>query len=149
MVLQFESCGTAARLSPVWKESPLVLSHHFSFSSRRIHPPHQLCSISHVRKCEECYHPSPISCVASHMCASARNATIPTPPHQLQLGSISKCASARNVIIPTPPHQLHSISHACKCKEPYHLHPTPHMSAQASCFPVKYTGATGRYQQLT
>ena len=43
------------------------------------------------------------------MCASARNVTIPTPPHPN----------------PTPSHDLRSTDHVCKCKERYHPHPTP------------------------
>ena len=47
-------------------------------------PTHQFPSITHVCKCKEHHHPQPtppISCVASHMCASARNIIIPTHPH--------------------------------------------------------------------
>ena len=69
--------------------------------------PDQLRSIQHVCKCKECYHPPPhpplTSCVASNMCASARNVITPPPP---------------------TPDQLRSIQHVCKCKECYH--PPPH-----------------------
>ena len=62
--------------------------------------PDQLRSIQHVCKCKECYHPPPhpplTSCVASNMCASARNVIIPPPP-------------------PTPD-QLRSIQHVCKMR---------------------------------
>ena len=50
-------------------------------------PPQQLRSMSHVCKCKERHHPQPTpphhpsSCVACHMCASAKNVIIPNPPH--------------------------------------------------------------------
>ena len=38
----------------------------------------------------------------------------------------------------------------CKCKERHHPHPTPpHPTTSGTCFLVKYTGTTARYQQLT
>ena len=54
------------------------------------------------------------------MCASARNVTIPTPPHPNPMTCVAPtmCASARNMM-------LRSNDHVCKCKERYHPHPTP------------------------
>ena len=136
-------------------------------------PPQQLRSMSHVYKCKERHHPQPTpphhpsSCVACHMCASAKNVIIPnppTPPPQ-QLRSMSHvykckerhhpqptpphhpsscvachmCASAKNVIIPNPPtpppQQLRSMSHVYKCKERHHPQPTPphHPSSCVAC----------------
>ena len=75
-------------------------------------------------------HPPQTSCVASNMCASARNVIIP-PSHPPQTSCVASnmCASARNVIFPPPPtpDQLRSIQHVCKCKECYHppVPPTP------------------------
>ena len=71
----------------------------------------QLRSIQHVCKCKECYHPphpKMTSCVASNM-----------------------CASARNVIIPPQDDQLRSIQHVCKCKECCHPPPTHPISCVA------------------
>ena len=115
------------------------------------HHPHHWRSISHVCKCMNVIIPTtPITGVASHMCPSAKNVTIPAPAHQLR--SIShvckcmnviiptppphhpstgvashKCANAKNVTIPTPAHQLRSISHVCKCKERHYPHPISHV----------------------
>ena len=91
VILQFESCETAARLT---RRRPLVLSHHFSFSSKifKEDPSHPSSYVASHMCANECYHPHPISCVASHMCASARN-------------------------------QLQSISHVRKCNECNHPHP--------------------------
>ena len=93
---------------------------------------------------------SPTSCVASNMCAGARNVIIPPPPTPDQLRSIqhvckckecyhppphppltscvasNMCASARNVIIPD---QLRSIQHVCRCKECYHPPPHPPLTS--------------------
>ena len=59
------------------------------------------------------------------MCASARNVTIPTPPHPtptpphpMTCVAPTMCASARNMM-------LRSTDHVCKFKERYHPHPTP------------------------
>ena len=55
-------------------------------------PPQQLRSMSHVCKCKERHHPQPTpphhpsSCVACHMCASAKNVIIPNPPHPTNSG---------------------------------------------------------------
>ena len=48
----------------------------------------------------------PIHCVASNMCAGARNVNIPpNPPHPIHCVASNMCASARNDNIPpTPPH---------------------------------------------
>ena len=101
-------------------------------------------------RCKERYHPlhpNPASCVASNMCASARNVII-TPPPQTSCVAFNMCASSRNVIIPhrprpvaqhstcvqvqgtlsSPPSQpsiLRSILHVCKCKERYYFPPHP------------------------
>ena len=78
-------------------------------------PTHQLRSITHVCKWKEHHHPHPpppISCVASHMCACARNLIIPT----------------------APTHQLRIITHVCKCKEHHHHHHHhPHPPPPISC----------------
>ena len=69
------------------------------------HPPHtrdQLRSIQHVCKCKGMLSLSPTSCVASNMCASARNVIIPPPPLTSCVAS-NMCASARTVIIPPDP----------------------------------------------
>ena len=94
----------------------------------------QLRSTSHVCKCKERHHPQPTpphhpsSCVACHMCATAKNVIIPNPPHHpSSCVACHMCASAKNVIIPNPPHPTNS----------------------SICFLGKYTGATARYQQLT
>ena len=92
--------------------------------TRNVIIPDQLRSIQHVCKCKECYHPPPhpplTSCVASNMCASARNVIIPPPPTPDQLRSIQHVCKTRNVIIPN---LLRSIQHVCKCKECYHPQP--------------------------
>ena len=108
-------------------------------------PAHLLRSISHVCKCMNVIIPTPAHLLRSisHVC-KCMNVIIPTPAHLLR--SISHVCKCMNVIIPTPAQQLRSISHVCKCMNvtiPTPPHPL------CPCFLVKYTGTTGRYQQLT
>ena len=73
-------------------------------------------------------HPPLTSCVASNMCASARNVIIPTPPPTPdQLRSIQHVCKCKECYHPPPTHpdQLRSIQHVCKCKECYHPPPPP------------------------
>ena len=76
---------------------------------------------------------SPTSCVASNMCASARNVIIPPPPHTPdQLRSIQhvcKCKECYHPPPPPTPDQLHNIQHVCKCKECYHPPPHPPLTS--------------------
>ena len=85
-------------------------------------PTHQLRSITHVCKCKEHHHPHPpppISCVASHMCASARNIIIPTPPTH-QLLSMQGTSSSPP---PHPPHQLQVQVQGPSSSPPHPNHP--------------------------
>ena len=86
--------------------------------------PDQLRSIQDVCKCKGMLS-SPTSCVASNMCASAKECYHPPHPPLTSCVASHMCASARNVIIPPPPtpDQLRSIQHVCKRKECYHPPP--------------------------
>ena len=65
-------------------------------------------------------HPNPAACVASNMCASARNVNIP-PTQQLQLSVAQHptCMQAQGTLTSPPPQPsiLRSIQLVCKCKE--------------------------------
>ena len=108
---ELQDIGITCEKNPVLEglkfRAELLFVHQMRESSPRnvITPPtpDHLCSIQHVCKCKERYHPPPpqTTCVASNM-----------------------CASARNVIIPPTPDHLCSIQHVGKCKERYH--PPPH-----------------------
>ena len=70
---------------------------------------------------------SPTSCVASNMCASARNVIIPDQLRSSQ--HVCKCKECYHPPPPPTPDQLRSIQHACKCKECYHPPPHPPLTS--------------------
>ena len=87
------------------------------------------------------HHPT-ICCVASTMRARSKlqvQGTSPAQPHPMTCVASTMCASARNVIMPTPPHDLRSIDHVCKCKERHHpTPPQPHAWRTAqTCAPTR------------
>ena len=75
------------------------------------------------RYCPQPTPPHPVTCVASHMCSRPRKvndvaSNMCASQRETSCCVASKmCASARNVTVPTPPHHLHSISHVFETKE--------------------------------
>ena len=128
--------------TPFWKawNSELLFVHQMRESSPRnvITPPtpDHLCSIQHVCKCKERYHPPPAPDhlrSIQHVCkCKERYHLYHPPPPQTTCVASNMCAGARNVIIPPPtPDHLRSIQHVCKCKERYHP-PPPQTTCVAS-----------------
>ena len=101
-------------------------------SARDVIIPDQLRSIQHVCKCKECYHPRP---VAWHPTCVQVQGMLSSPTSCV---ASNMCASARNVIIPD---QLRSIQHVCRCKECYHPipphPPTPTVAQHQTCVHVQ------------
>ena len=71
-------------------------------------------------------HPPQTSCVASNMCASARNVIIPPPTQPRPVALHPTCVQVQGMLSSPPPpspDQLRCIQHVCKCKECYHPPP--------------------------
>ena len=124
--------------TPVWRETLVAISRQFPQGCGAT-PIETIvfCTVGFAQ-CKERHHPQPTpphhpsSCVACHMCASAKNVIIPNPPHpttpavayHVTCVQVQRTSSSPTHPTP-PPQQLRSMSHVCKCKERHHPQPTP------------------------